>query len=54
MAHIEEHRWVHNHPLIRKVNQTRFMMRLMALVEIDQPSPTYKNSKQRWLKKLIQ
>jgi hypothetical protein len=35
------------------VNQTRFLMRLMDLVEIDQPATTYKNSKQRRLKKLI-
>jgi hypothetical protein len=49
----EERQWVHNHPLIQKVNQTRFLMRLMDLVEIDQPATTYKNSKQRRLKKLI-
>ena len=48
----EERQWVYNHPLIRKVNQTRFLMRIMDLIEIDQPSTTYKNSKQRRLKKL--
>jgi len=49
----EERQWVHHHPLIQKVNQTRFLMRLMDLMEIDQPSSAYKNSKQRRLKKLI-
>lgn len=48
----EERQWVHNHPLIRKVNQIRFMMRLTDLIEVNQPSTTYKNSKQRRLKKL--
>jgi hypothetical protein len=48
----EERRWVHNHPMIQKVNQTRFLMRLMDLIEIDQSSLTSKNSKQRRLKKL--